>query len=122
MNRLNFSTNWNGKLNCNCYTTIRKLSPGYTVGKVFDVYLVDEFLHQANLVSKTIISINEITDPMAYVDTGYNAAETKGIFRKMYATIDLQTQPFLLMVFQKLNVDLKQNIVKKPTPEAPRLF
>lgn len=101
MERINFSTNWNRKLNCEYYTTIRLFSSKYKVGNSYTIFQVEKYLHQAKAVHITVIKLADITDPMAYVDTGYNAEKTKAIFKKMYPAINFETQALALIVLQR---------------------
>jgi hypothetical protein len=81
------------------------MGPKYQVGFVYDVYQVEQYLHQARAVHITLLKLADITEPMAYVDTGYNAEKTKGIITKMYPAINFETQQLALIVLQrKINV------------------
>ena len=54
--KINFSHNWNQKLDCDIFTTIRKYDKSksgyYQPGDVFDVILCGEFKTQAKLIDK----------------------------------------------------------------------
>lgn len=89
VNQLQFTTNWNNKLHCKAFTTLRLLSPRYNVGNVFDVRLRGDHLGNAQVVCATPIRLKELTDHICYLDTGYNAEHTRGIIRKMYANSNI---------------------------------
>lgn len=92
---INFSYNWNNKLNCKAFTTIRlKNSNKYQIGKEYKILLKKELLKPAIIEDIKTIYFNQINEFIARVDTGYSALETKNILKKMYSKINFETQPF----------------------------
>jgi hypothetical protein len=61
---IRFSHNWNQKLDCDIFTTIRRYekskSQYYTPGDVFNVYLNDTIKTQAKLIDKEIHIFGDI--------------------------------------------------------------
>lgn len=87
--RVKFSYNWNNKLDCKAFTTIRlHNAEKYIVGEVYEIYLKDKdkwiFKGRARLESKRTFLTEKINQFVAYLDTGYSAQQTKTIIRKMY--------------------------------------
>lgn len=80
---LEFSNNWNNKLDCMSFSTLR-LSPRFNVGDVVEVSLKGVTRGPATCVYKKAIPFGMLNDAVAYLDTGYNALECQGIIRKMY--------------------------------------
>lgn len=88
---LKFSYNWNNKLHCKCFTTIR-LSGKWQKGEIVNVFLKDG----SNWIDKgkgQIIDIksfqtSSINEYVARLDTGYSAAECKKIIQSMYKKPD----------------------------------
>jgi len=74
--KIKFSKNWNNKLNCEFFTTIRKFNKKkydfylkyYDV--VFDVILKGKKICEAKLVDIEKIKLSEITPALLYIDTG----------------------------------------------------
>jgi len=104
MNRLEFSSNWNNKLDNNSFTTIR-LSGRFNVDEEIEVYFRDNRKPgRFKVIGKKIITLNGINDWIAYIDTGYSAVECKDILRKMYPKVkDWTNQPiyyYLIMKFK----------------------
>lgn len=100
---LKFSQNWNNKLSCHCFTTIRKPAPKYDVGLSYPVYLQNKRLGTAELVYLKRFCIGSLTDGAALIDTGYTADEAYKILRNMHYTHFRQhgdKAPFYLLVFQ----------------------
>ena len=101
---INFSYNWNNKLNCKAFTTIRlKNSKKYQIGKEFKILLKKELLKSAVIEDIRTIYLNQINEFIAHLDTGYSAHETKNIIKKMYSKINLETQPFSFILLKTLN-------------------
>ncbi len=81
-----FSYNWNKKLYCNFFTTIRLHNPKkYWIGSIHRIFLKAEDLGTAKIVQVKTIRLEEIDSFTASLDTGYNAASTRALFRKMYS-------------------------------------
>lgn len=86
---IRFSYNWNNKLSCKAFTTLRLDSPKYEAGKVYDIYLEEKgkelnYLGRAKCVDKKTMYTTSINDFIAYLDTGYNADECRKIIARMY--------------------------------------
>ena len=85
MKYFNFSYNWNGKLDCKAFTTIR-LSDKCEVGDEIFVSLKGKRLPNMYLVKdRKALKLDSINDFIGYLDTGYSAEETKDMLRKMYS-------------------------------------
>ena len=82
MNELKFGWNWNLKLDCMAFTTLR-LSGKFKVGEVLRVTTKSHnFL--VTVCEKRSFFLKEINNWVAYIDTGYDADECRNILRKMY--------------------------------------
>ena len=98
---INFSTNWNNKLACKCFTTLRlKNCKKYIIGKTYDIHLQRKFLKNAMIEDIKTIKFNDINEFIGMLDTGYSAHETKEIIKKMYAKVNLETQPFYFILLK----------------------
>ena|SRR3990167_6083364 len=91
METLNFSYNWNKKLDCNFFTTLR-LSNRFQVGEIVEVRLKKERRNNSQIVSKKCFYIEQLDEFTAALDTGYNRADTIDILRRMYKDVDWSTQ------------------------------
>lgn len=80
---LEFSFNWNRKLDCKVFTTLR-LSDRYELGDEIDIYLKNRRLGKAKVISKHKFKIGEITELVAGIDTGYSKKECIQIIKRMY--------------------------------------
>ncbi|MDP3914357.1 MAG: hypothetical protein Q8R96_11560 [Bacteroidota bacterium] len=116
MERLNFSTNWNKKLDCDTFSTIRLWNPEkHHEGREVDIY--DKTTNpprfkgrgKYELVSK--FKLHQLKPAAAMLDTGYSLEETLTTLRTMYfKTIpDLENQPFAYIIVKKIKQVNTQN-------------
>ena len=102
-NIINFSTNWNNKLDCIAFTTIRlKNSTKYQIGKEYEIHLKNTLKKRARIEGIKLIYFHQINEYIAYIDTGYSSEEEKKIIKKMYSNINLKTQPFSFILLKSL--------------------
>ena len=82
---LKFSSNWNNKLECNSFIRMRPFrADRYLMGEFIRVFLNGKFLFNAEIVHFYPLNLSQISETLAHVDTGYNAADCCDIIRKMY--------------------------------------
>lgn len=102
-----FSKNWNKKLYCHYYTTIRKSSAYYVPGEYYFVFQAGHAAdHRALLITKKTILLEQLPEITAYLDTGMNQQQTKELFRSMYPQADWNTQKLDILLFHNLETDL----------------
>lgn len=88
--RIRFTYNWNNKLDCKAFTTLRLHQPDmYVVGEVYEIWLRGPKSQWAQRNDGQIIDIrrlhlNDVNPFIAYLDTGYSVGETKKILQRMY--------------------------------------
>lgn len=101
MNKIHFKTNWNNKLDCTCFTSLR-LSGSFEVGQIVEVFCNGNIKGAATVIDKKRLeSIESINDWVAYLDTGYNAIQCRDIIRKMYPKIqEWRHQPIYYYLFK----------------------
>ena len=104
-----FSYNWNGKLNCRAFTTIRLLNKTkYAQGSVHQILLknkerqVTDF-GRAVVVEAKEIRGNNLNEFIAHLDTGYSMEEMKGILKKMYKGKNIEETMFSFVLFKYLD-------------------
>ena len=101
-NTIKFSTNWNHKLDCNYFTTIRLYGKKYSIGKTFEVQLKDNHFCNAVVQDMYVTKLEQLNDFNCYLDTGYSKLETENIFRKMYPTVDFATTNLIIILLKKI--------------------
>lgn len=85
MDEINFNDNYNYKLNCTYYTTIRKKSEKYKIGNVYDIHLNNVYLHKSLLIGIKYIDTNlkDNNDFYLELDTGLSYDESRKLFKEL---------------------------------------
>ena len=104
--RLDFNENWNGKLNCQCFTTIRLHNPiKNCVGAIKQIYLKDRNKGDAKIMHVSRITLDQINLPMAKLDSGLLPDELRAKLRELYKSHrpnwNTQTLDFLVLEYLK---------------------
>ena len=100
---LTFSYNWNNKLDCNSFTTIRLEWPEmYQVGMVKDVQLKGEDKGKAQIMAIKPFYLSQLNEFIARLDTGYGVEECTNIIRRMYPKVNFDTKRIYLILLSKL--------------------
>lgn len=82
---LDFSTNWNGKLHCGIFHTLRR-SGRFEVGDIAEVTMKDKYLGAAECIQRIrYSSAEDIPETICFLDTGYGKQETLSIIERMYS-------------------------------------
>lgn len=120
MEIIKFSYNWNKKLNCDCFTTLRLPSSKFQLHKEFMIELNGVALKTAKIVALKHSNTDTFTDEMCYLDTGYNAEETRNIITKMYkklpdvmTLITLKTVRVIPGAFNELLLKQSEKLMKE---------
>jgi hypothetical protein len=103
MKKLSFSFNWNNKLQCKAFTTLR-LSNRLVVGDEIQVDLKGVDFDGTHIVKDMkVLTLASINDYVGYLDTGYNAEECRNILKRMYSAkkVDWTTQPIYFYLIVK---------------------
>lgn len=115
MYRRKFTTNFNGKLLCNTFTTIRLHDSNLNrLGERHTICLRDTDIGIASILSVKIITVDRISEHMAHIDTGHNKAYLLGLLRKFYPDITAATQfDFILYQWKELDENAYCQLAKK---------
>lgn len=116
MDTLNFSVNWNKKLDCDTFSTIRLWNVAiHYEGKEVEIY--DKGVFPARYKGKgkyAIVSrfkLHQLKPANAMLDTGYGLEETLKIIRTMYhkKVQDVDKADFAYIIVQKIKEKPTQN-------------
>jgi hypothetical protein len=100
---VDFSYNWNNKINCKAFTTIRlSNSQKYIVDREYWIRLKSEIKSKAILRAVNHFTIDKLNDFISFLDTGYNAFECKKILRRMYPKVDFERNTLCLILFEQV--------------------
>jgi hypothetical protein len=103
METISFSFNWNNKLDCKSFTTIRILQPDkYRTGETYIITLKRKELFQAKIIEIKPFWLKDLNEFIAYLDTGYNKEECTEIIKKMYQNINFQQKQISLILLKKV--------------------
>jgi uncharacterized protein YqfB (UPF0267 family) len=116
--KINFLENYNGKMGCHFFTTIRLDEPEYKVGEFYqiwrkeiDSFTVDEegkplvrnvYSFKGRIVEKKTFLMEQLPSITAAQDTGLGLPETKALLRKLYPDADFSTQLLTLLLIQNI--------------------
>ena len=102
MQTIDFSYNWNNKLNCKAFTTWRVHNPKkYYEGAIVDITLKDEHLFTAAIVKVRTLLLNQANEYISYLDTGYSVEEFQDIVLKMYGA-KAKTMKFDFILLERI--------------------
>lgn len=109
---LDFSTNWNGKLHCSIWHTLRRTSR-FDIGDRVGVYLGGKYLGVAECIHKNRYSnASVIPEEICLLDTGYGSAETQSILQRMYKDEDPALVPIYGYLFKWLQTTSEKRQMK----------
>lgn len=104
-NTLNFTTNWNGKLFTDFFTTFRPNFPMYKIGARFDAVLNStQSFGEVEVIEKKLMKLSDVNEFIARLDTGYDAENFKKLIRTIYKTKfeDIDNLQFCLLLLKKI--------------------
>lgn len=85
MEFINFSFNWNNKLNNLVFTTIRAHSKTkYELNKEYQLMLHNHVFAQGIIIGIVTKNYLQLSDGECFLDTGYSLIETRNIIKTMY--------------------------------------
>ena len=102
-NIISFSTNWNNKLDCKAFTTVRiNNTEKYQTCREYQITLRNKPIATAKIISIRTFWLDEITDFVSYLDTGYDRKAFIEIILKMYPRVDFKRKPLMLILLEKM--------------------
>lgn len=109
MPSLYFNQNWNNKLSNDCFSTIRLDNPSaFIPNNEFNIVCslmsagIIEF--KAKIVLYQPFFLDDLSDHVAYMDTGLNAKDTAEILRRIYwkHTLDFKITRLCHIILQRI--------------------
>ena len=122
MDKLKFSYNWNNKLQCDVFTTIRLATGKYKLNETYEVDLKGVHLCNATVIDVQVITIDQLKPWIAYLDTGYNLKETKEILYKMYPNADWHTQLIAVILCKRIQIVKDVTVLTKQKDSTGSIF
>lgn len=122
MGDLAFSNNWNGKLNCECFTTIRLADrTKYYPGARKRVILKGQLKGFATILQVKPFLLEELNEFTARIDTGLSLQQCADVIRTMYKhrPVNWKMQPLALILLQ-YDKDKAQTSLFGAAPQGDR--
>lgn len=103
---IRFSHNWNNKLSCRCFTTIRLKSDKYQVGELYNISLKSGVVQNhgmARILEIRSIRSHQVNEFMARIDSGLPRNKLLDVLYTMYKekSIDWDTQELYFILLEK---------------------
>ncbi len=100
MREINFSENWNNKLNCTAFTTIRKAREKYyQLNHSYQINLNRKRIGKARLIKIRIITLHTVNEYVSRLDTGLSTDEFRKLMIELYPDTDWDNQLLYLLLF-----------------------
>ena len=103
MKTINFTYNWNNKLDCKAFTTFRLRNPAkYKIGESYQILLKGKVVGTATIVQILPLTLDKVNEWIARLDTGYSLPEFKKLVETMYKNkVNVRMADFSLLLLHK---------------------
>jgi hypothetical protein len=99
---LAFSTNWNNKLDCSAFTTLRIYNPNqHFAGRKVKILQKGHDKGKGRIEAVKAFHIDKLSPYISYLDTGYSVEECKNILKRMYSWADWDKVSLALILVVK---------------------
>lgn len=111
---IKFQRNWNNKLSCNYFTTIRLPVEDYKIDNILRLMLHDNGVYRemgyAKVIEAKPIRSYQINDWMAFLDAGMSADKLREMLYFMYKdkVDDFEKTEFVYMILERMKNAEKQ--------------
>lgn len=105
MKRIVFQQNWNNKLFCDYFTTLRPFNQEYyKKGETFTIHLKDKAVGAAVIVDTQKIKLVNVSNGFALVDAGMPKNKFIGMLKTMYRNRinNIDNQVFSILFLKRL--------------------
>ena len=111
MKTIKFDLNWNGKLYCNCFSTLRPRNDAkYHLNEVYNVLMANKDMGDVQIMFMKHFRLNQLTEAMALVDTGYGKKEATEILATIYPDIpNITDTEFTYIIVKRTVQDRNHN-------------
>lgn len=111
---IRFQRNWNNKLNCEYFTSIRIKAAKYQPGKILKMFLHQNGVYRnmgsVKVVEAKPLRLHQLSRSMTLLDAGLEVDKFKEMLWFMYKdrVSDLEKVDFVLLIFEKQKNNEKQ--------------
>lgn len=98
LGRIDFAENWNRKLYCDCFTTIRRASHKYKQYARYNLFFKGLYIGQVIVLQVQTFPLGKLPPITATLDTGCSPQQTRQIFQFYYPDVTDTTEMMLLLL------------------------
>lgn len=102
MRSLNFFKNYNNKLDCEYYTSIRPAAAGYMGGERLEVFKGEKKQHEATVVGIRQFTFDKLNDFITCLDAGVTLPHFKALFKGFYPDFDFENEAVVMLLLKRL--------------------
>lgn len=96
---LSFNENYNNKLNCKFFTTIRLSNHAkFNKGNTLKIHCKGIYIFNAKVHEVQEIFLHQLKDFICYLDIGQDAKNTIDILKKMFPKYDFETKKIMVVL------------------------
>lgn len=110
MRTINFSYNWNNKLDNKVFTTIRANFIPVEPGTTLKIHLKNKLYCWAKVRECIKCKFSDINPLIIWLDTGYTPEESYKIFKNMGLDINDKNQDCMLLIFERAHKPIDQQL------------
>lgn len=110
MRSINFSLNWNNKLDNNVFTTIRSRFVPIEPGTSVQIMLKNKLYCWAKVKECILCKFSDINPLIIYLDTGHSPDQAYEIFKGMGLDINDKNQDCMLLIFERAHKPIDQQL------------
>lgn len=100
---IKFYKNWNNKLKCQYFTTVRPDWDYYVKGDEYGIMLNGQFQFIGKILSIRRFYLKDLNDYIAYLDAGMDAVDLTAHIKRMYPAKDFTTEKLSFLLIQNIN-------------------
>lgn len=101
MRTINFTTNWNNKLDNKVFTTIRKSFIPIQPGSAVEISLKGKLYCWATVKECILCKFSDINPLILWLDTGYTPEESRTLFKNFGIDTDNPNAECMLLIFER---------------------
>jgi len=99
---INFSCNWNKKLDCNYFTTIRQYNLSkYEVGRRYVIKLKNVPISVCKIIEMYTTTVRDMSELLTRLDAGMSKEDMRVMLNRMYHGLIEDKTLFMVLLLQK---------------------
>ena len=99
---INFFQNWNNKLSCDYFTTIRPDWDYYKKGEIYTIVLNKIFQYEGQILEIRRFYLKDLNQYMSFLDAGLSPELLRAQIVKMYPKKDFKVELLNILLIKKM--------------------